>query len=67
MKVENVIENLRKTIAGKELYRDEIIKVAKSGDPDDRFVANTVAEFVKINLNELNAILADLEKVSQWS
>ena len=65
MKIETVIENLKNTIAGKELYRNEIIKVAKGGDPADRLAANTVAEFVTINLNELNAILADLEKVEQ--
>ena len=58
MNIYTVRDNLKKTIAGKEAYlaqmREDITKYNQT-------VNHTVAKFVEINLEELYAILKDVE------
>ena len=59
MNIYTVRDNLKNTIAGKEQYlaqmREDIVKYNQT-------VNYTVAKFLEINLNELKAILADVEE-----
>lgn len=64
MNIETVRNNLKNTIAGKE----ELLKVytdTKNNtwlDPVEKAIRAAVVAFLEININELNAILADVEK-----
>lgn len=65
MTLETIRTNLIKTIEGKQLYLDEVIKARQqaNGTLDAVFFAQE--EFLKINIAELNAILDDVEKLIQ--
>ena len=54
MNIYQVRDNLKNNIAGKELLYKEYIE---SENTD----LNTVAEFIRFNITELNDILADVE------
>ncbi|CAB4241789.1 hypothetical protein UFOVP71_327 [uncultured Caudovirales phage] len=64
MNIQTVADNLRNTIKGKEemLYsvRQESMMVGlRDGEAP---VLQTIAQFLKINIDELNHILEDVEK-----
>ena len=56
MNIQTVAQNLRNTITGKEAYLAKWEKV--SDDADHR---NTIVSMLKINIDELKRILADVE------
>lgn len=64
MNIHTVAENLRNTIAGKEEYLAGIQKeMAFVGLRDGEYTAlKSVAQFLKINIDELKVILMDVEK-----
>lgn len=66
--IKTVVDNLRRTILGKERLLDGL-------NPDDLFseeyldeaevlVRRTMIEFLKINIEELKRILQDIEQIS---
>ena len=61
MTIQTVAENLRKTIAGKEQHLKTLSSDLLCGDYVDRTATVATIEFLKINLDELNAILKDVE------
>ena len=64
MNLSTVITNLRNTIAGKEQLLEEYKKasmVAVRNDTPDRATIGAMAGFLSVNLQELRAILADVE------
>lgn len=64
MNIYTVADNLRKTIAGKEEYLSNAIKIRDEQDLTiEQATANYVTiQFLKININELKVILFDVEK-----
>ncbi len=56
-----VAENLKKTIAGKEMLLAQWEVASTLKDSDKKFVNETV-QYLKINIDELRRILQDLEK-----
>jgi len=64
MNIQIVAENLRKTIAGKEKYIQELTATLTGEDTDgvDRIVLRTTIKFLEVNINELKVILFDVEK-----
>lgn len=66
MTVDQVIQNLRKTIAGKEKYLADCDKALNvQVDPLDvgeRMAVTATKEFLEINIAELQRILTDLEQ-----
>ena len=56
MNIQTVAANLRNTIKGKEKYLAELRKKY-----DQTGVSSAVAEFLEINIDELNRILKDVE------
>jgi hypothetical protein len=64
MNIQTVAENLRKTIAGKEKYIQELTATLAGEDTDgvDRIVLRTTIKFLEVNINELKVILFDVEK-----
>jgi hypothetical protein len=64
MNIYTVAENLRKTIAGKEQYIQELTTTLAGEDTDgvDRIVLRTTIKFLEVNINELKVILFDVEK-----
>ena len=64
MNIQTVAENLRNTIAGKEEHLAAIRKqMTVLGRPDDETIAMVAtSEFLKINIDELKRILADVEQ-----
>ena len=64
MNIETVAENLRVTIAGKEHLLDQYSK-ALEGDKmlyEQKIAVGAASEFVKINIDELQRILKDVEQ-----
>ena len=64
MNLQTVITNLKNTIAGKEQLLEEYKKasmVAVRNDTPDRATIGAMAGFLSVNLQELRAILADVE------
>ena len=58
-----VRDNLKKTIAGKEAYLEQVQKKAiKAFDNTEISACFATIEFLKININELKVILFDVEK-----
>ena len=57
MNIKTVRDNLKNTIAGKELLLVEF-----QTQPTNDRVSQVVAQFMQINLDELNRILADVEQ-----
>ena len=64
MNLSTVITNLKTTIAGKEEHLAAIRKqMTVLGRPDDETIAMVAtSEFLKINIDELKRILADVEQ-----
>jgi len=62
MNIQTVKANIRKTIEGKQHLLDQYQRSLKLGMLYDQKIAVTAAsEFVKINIDELQQILKDLE------
>ena len=57
MNIQTVAENLRNTIAGKEAFQAELREEANPSDNTKRLLG-----FLAVNLQELRAILADVEQ-----
>jgi len=57
MNIQEVADNLRLTIAGKEKYLAQLRKTY-----DQTGVRSAVAAYVELNINELKLILADVEQ-----
>ena len=66
MTIEMVAKNLRQTIAGKEQSMEDYNKALNvlidPIDIDERSAIIATIEFLKINIAELNRILADVER-----
>lgn len=64
MNIQNVADNLRNTITGKELMLREVQKERTMvGLRDGEGMAlQATAQFLTININELNRILEDVEQ-----
>jgi hypothetical protein len=62
MNIYTVAQNLRDTIAGKEKYLAEVIKARSLASRGEDHALFATQEFLKININELKVILADVEK-----
>lgn len=68
MKIHEVQENLRNTIAGKEAYLARENENRQSEDAHVRMVAYTVAKMLEVNIDELKRILQDVDKaVEQYN
>ena len=71
MKVETIVANLERTIAGKEQYLKQLREEAGETNPyarefksDGELMAlRATIEFVKINIRELRMILIDLKQL----
>ena len=65
MNIQTVAQNLRNTIKGKEQYLAECNKALNVQidplDAGERMALTATIEFLEININELNRILADVE------
>jgi hypothetical protein len=64
MTIETVRDNLRGTIAGKEMFLDVIREQLERKDIDSlaALVATATAQFLEINIEELKKILKDVEE-----
>ena len=62
MNIQTVAKNLRNTIAGKEFFLTKMQNGTASLDPVDRAVSSATQTFLKINIDELKRILADVEQ-----
>ena len=62
MKIHEVQENLRNTIAGKEAYLARENENRQSEDAHVRMVAYTVTKMLEVNIEELKRILQDVEQ-----
>jgi hypothetical protein len=61
MNIQTVAENLRKTIAGKEIQLAQWEAARSWKNADQQFVNETV-QYLKINIDELRRILQDVEQ-----
>jgi hypothetical protein len=61
MNIQTVAENLRKTIAGKEIQLAQWEAARSWKNADQQFVNETV-QYLKINIDELKRILEDVEQ-----
>jgi hypothetical protein len=61
MNIQTVAENLRKTIAGKEIQLAQWEAARSWKNADQQFVNETV-QYLKINIDELKRILQDVEQ-----
>ena len=61
MNIQTVAQNLRNTIAGKELLLVKQHQDRQSEDPHVRMMAYPVSKMLELNINELKRILADVE------
>jgi len=61
MTLEEVLANLDRTIEAKEKYLAKTQEEFKVANKDVRFALYATIEFVKVNLEELRNIRADLE------
>ena len=55
-----VRDNLKRTIAGKEKYLEEVRKARSLASREEDHALFATQEFLKINISELNRILDDL-------
>ena len=62
MNIYTVRDNLKNTIAGKELYLAREQEKRQSEDAHVRMMAYAVVKMLEININELKVILFDVEK-----
>ena len=60
MNIETVAERMRNTIAGKEKYLAQMREDIKKYN---QVVNYTVAKYLEVNIEELKAILADVEQL----
>lgn len=68
MKIHEVQENLKNTIAGKEAYLARENENRQSEDAHVRMVAYTVTKMLEVNIEELKRILQDVDKaVEQYN
>ena len=71
MNLSTVITNLKNTIAGKEKYLNDQWNKMAFGDPSwqsdigKQMAMQATIEFLKINIDELKRILADVEKCEE--
>lgn len=61
MNIQTVAENLRNTIAGKEKYLEEVRKARSLASREEDHALFATQEFLKINIDELKRLLADVE------
>lgn len=61
MNIHTVADNLRRTIAGKELTVQSYQKSLGLADRDEHIAVSTMIRFLEINIDELKKILADIE------
>ena len=64
MNLQTVITNLRNTIAGKEVYLEEVRQARLRGTDREDIALFATQEMLKINIAELNRILDDLVECS---
>lgn len=65
MNIQTVKQNLKNTIAGKDMLLEEYKKasmIAVRNDTPDRATIGAMAGFLSVNIDELKRILADLEQ-----
>lgn len=64
MNIETVAQNLRKTIAGKEIYLANATKIRDEQDltPEQDSANYVTIQFLKINIDELKRVLGDVEQ-----
>ncbi len=62
MNIQTVAENLRNTIEGKESYLEEVRKARSLASREEDHALFATQEFLKINIDELKKILADVEQ-----
>jgi hypothetical protein len=62
MNLSTVITNLKNTIASKEAYLEEVRKARSLASREEDHALFATQEFLKININELNRILSDVEQ-----
>ncbi len=64
MNIQTVAENLRTTIAGKELHLAQVDSALAGGLASShlRIALSTTQEFLSINIGELKRILQDVEQ-----
>ena len=60
MNIQTVAQNLRNTIAGKEMLLDTYKN--PSVNPYPKFVKEAMIDFLEVNIDELKSILADVEQ-----
>ena len=66
MNIQTVIANLLNTIEGKEkLYQETFARYKSNENVGNKLVDHTMLQFLDINLQELNAILADCMAVRE--
>lgn len=61
MNLSTVAANLRNTIVGKEKYLEEVRKARSLASREEDHALFATQEFLKININELKRLLADVE------
>lgn len=61
MNIQTIAENLRNTIAGKENALEEYRKARELATMAEASAMYATAEFLRINIDELKRILADVE------
>lgn len=65
MNIQTVIANLHNTINGKLQLKSKLHALLNtSSDPESRAAIQATADVVRINVDELSAILRDLEQCS---
>lgn len=62
MNIQTVKANLRQTIAGKEAYLEKVRQSRSLATMAEDHALFATQEFLKTNINELKAILQDLEQ-----
>ena len=62
MNLSTVIANLKTTIAGKEKYLEEVRKARSLASREEDHALFATQEFLKLNIQELTKILADVEQ-----
>jgi lantibiotic modifying enzyme len=63
MNIQTVAENLRKTIAGKEM----LLETYKNPSVLTKQIRETMTHMLEININELKRILEDVEQCEQFN
>ena len=61
MNISTVAANLKNTIAGKEKYLEEVRKARSLASREEDHALFATQEFLKINIDELKRLLADVE------